>query len=334
MPLITVLLPVYNAEKYLKEALESLENQSFKDFEVLILEDGCRDKSGETALKFQEKDKRFQWISRKENLGITKTLNQGLKLADSQYIARMDADDISLPQRFEKQIKLMQENFNIISCGTQVQFFDNQGFSYNYLLPIKAENIFVEWIYRPALVHATSLTRRDIFKELRYDTDFLYAEDYHLWGEMLLKGKLHNTRETLYTVRNHKERVSQKHNALQNQNKKRVFKIWLERLGISPSENDLDLHFEIFGGKDNIDIHYIERVGEWLEKLHLQNQRTKIFPEPNFTNLLKRTWAKYTLGFSHLGISFWNIWKKNTLSEGLLTDFQKQKFWLKCLLKK
>lgn len=334
MPLITVLLPVYNAEEYLEEALLSLANQTLEDFEVLILEDGCIDKSESIALYFQEKDKRFRWIPRKENLGIIKTLNQGLKLANGQYIARMDADDISLPLKLEKQVQLMKAKPDIISCGTQIQCFDEDGDLGFYHLPTESDDIFAQWIYRPALVHATSLTKINVFEDLTYQENFLHAEDYHLWGEILLKGKVKNLNEVLYKVRIHHKSVSHQNNELQLENTKKIFAIWLSRMNIKPTDEELNLHRQAFVGNMEFSVSYLKKIDEWLQKLYVQNQKTKIFPEPNFTNLLQQIWAKHTLGYSSLGVSLWQIWKKSPLSKELLTNFQRFKFWVKCLMRR
>ncbi len=120
-PKVTVLMPVYNAEKYLKTAIESILKQTFSDFELLIINDGSTDGSEEIIRSFN--DKRIRLFNNEQNLGIIKTLNKGLNLAKGEYIIRMDADDISLPDRLELQVKYMEENPGIGISGTQARIF-------------------------------------------------------------------------------------------------------------------------------------------------------------------------------------------------------------------
>ena len=104
---ITVLMPVYNAERYVGEAIESILNQTFRDFKFLIIDDGSTDRSCEIIRAYSLEDHRIELVINESNMGITKTLNKGLSMIDTPYIARMDSDDISLPHRFEKQLDIM-----------------------------------------------------------------------------------------------------------------------------------------------------------------------------------------------------------------------------------
>ena len=122
-PQITVLMPVYNGEKYLRQAVDSILNQTFKDFEFLIINDGSTDKT--LAILQEYKNKRVKIINNKKNIGLTKSLNKGLKLAKGKYIARMDADDISLSNRLRKQIDFLDKHNKIGVLGTQMKIINN-----------------------------------------------------------------------------------------------------------------------------------------------------------------------------------------------------------------
>ena len=114
-PKVTVLMPVYNCEKYLRESIESILNQTFKDFEFLIINDGSSDKSAEIVESYN--DNRINFVQNEKNIGLAASLNRGLDIAKGEYIARMDADDISLPERLEKQVRFMETNPQIGICG-------------------------------------------------------------------------------------------------------------------------------------------------------------------------------------------------------------------------
>src|SRR3990167_9325600 len=118
-PLVTVLMPVYNGKKYLKEAIESVLNQTFRDFEFLIIDDGSTDKSAEIIKSFN--DARIRLERNVTNLGLIKTLNNGLTLSRGKYIARMDCDDISLPKRLSVQVNFMEKHPEIGICGSWVK---------------------------------------------------------------------------------------------------------------------------------------------------------------------------------------------------------------------
>ena len=118
---MSVIMPVYNGEKYLKEAIDSILNQTFSDFEFIIVND-CSSDNTEDIIK-SYKDNRIVYLKNEENSGVATTLNRGLDIAKGEYIARMDADDISLPKRFEKQVDFMDKNKNCIICGSNTELF-------------------------------------------------------------------------------------------------------------------------------------------------------------------------------------------------------------------
>ena len=117
-PMVSVLMAVYNAEKYLTEAVESILVQTFADFEFLIIDDGSVDGSAAILEDYAESDERVKVIHNSENLGLTKSLNIGLKLTQGKFIARIDADDVAVPERFEKQITFMDDHPDIGVCGS------------------------------------------------------------------------------------------------------------------------------------------------------------------------------------------------------------------------
>ena len=120
-PKVTVLMPVYNGEKYLKEAITSILLQTFDDFEFLIINDGSSDASVDIIQSFR--DPRIRLVHNDTNIGLIATLNKGLKLAHGKYVARMDQDDISLPRRLEKQTYFMDNNPDVGVCGTWIKLF-------------------------------------------------------------------------------------------------------------------------------------------------------------------------------------------------------------------
>ncbi|MCP8319033.1 MAG: glycosyltransferase, partial [Candidatus Methylarchaceae archaeon HK01B] len=129
-PKITILMSVYNGEKYLREAIDSILNQTFKDFEFLIINDGSTDRTVEILRSYH--DSRIKIITNEKNMGLTKSLNKGLKIARSEYVARMDADDISYPRRLEVQYEYMKKNPDVGIVGSWNDVIDDKGNTIDY----------------------------------------------------------------------------------------------------------------------------------------------------------------------------------------------------------
>ena len=130
-PLISVILPAYNAERFLEEAIDSILAQTYKNFELIVLNDGSTDRTEEIILSYN--DPRIRYIKNESNLKLIKTLNKGIALARGKYIARMDADDISLPTRFEKEIEFMEIHPDIGVCSSKViHLFSNRKTIFSY----------------------------------------------------------------------------------------------------------------------------------------------------------------------------------------------------------
>ena len=136
MPKLSVIMPAYNAEKYIGEAIESILNQTFTDFEFIIIDDGSSDHTADIIKGFH--DERIRFIQNEKNSGVANTLNKGLELSQGEYIARMDADDISLPARFEKQVAFMEANPDVAVVGCGIELFgmshEKRYFSYSKIL--------------------------------------------------------------------------------------------------------------------------------------------------------------------------------------------------------
>lgn len=182
MPKISVILPVFNAEKYLIESLESLSDQTYRDFEIIAINDGSTDNSLNILQEYAKKEPRLRILSR-ENKGITKTLNEGIDFANGEYIARMDADDISLPKRFELQLEFIEKN-NLDICGTQyIKFGTLTGISN---LPLKCEDCYFALLLNSPFGHPSILIKTEIIKKYKYNENIKYAQDYDLWCRMAL----------------------------------------------------------------------------------------------------------------------------------------------------
>lgn len=213
-------MPVYNAERYLAEAIQSILDQSYTNFEFLIINDGSTDQSTEIIKKIGKRDVRIILLQQPTNSGIIKALNLGLQRAKGKYIARMDADDKSLPGRLLKQVKYMESHPEIGILGCAVQYIDREG----NLLGTPAiihDNLSIRWdiLFKSPFFHPTVMIRKGILDKynLQYDALAHYAEDYDLWTRILLKTKGAILKDILLNYRLHPSSVTHR-NKLKQKN--------------------------------------------------------------------------------------------------------------------
>jgi glycosyltransferase involved in cell wall biosynthesis len=219
-PKVTVLMSVYNGEKYLREAIDSILNQTFMDFEFLIINDGSTDSTVEILQSYD--DPRIKIINNVENIGLTKSLNKGLRIARGTYIARMDCDDISLPERLEKQINYLNAHPEVGVLGTAYRLIDANGHDLEIMrMPINDLQIRWTSLFDNPFAHPTVMIRKNfmIKNKLNYDEAFLLSEDYDLWTRMLNYTRGMNLSEPLIQYRVHANTVTSKYREVQLKNR-------------------------------------------------------------------------------------------------------------------
>ena len=219
IPRVSVVMPVYNAERYLREAVESILNQTFTDFEFIIIDDGSTDGSLKILREYADKDPRIRLISR-ENRGITPTLNEGIDLARGEYIARMDADDVSLPERFARQMAYMEEHPECVVCGSYIDKIDPYG------VLIKAEDRpldhdaiesrLLEEGTGGIICHPVAMIRKTALVEAgKYRAEYVNSQDLDLWLRLARLGHLANIPHVLLQYRQHPASISVRNSAKQ-----------------------------------------------------------------------------------------------------------------------
>ncbi len=210
-PQITVLMPVYNGEKYLRSAIESILDQTYTDFEFLIINDGSTDKTEEIILSYQ--DSRIRYIKNEKNLKIIKTLNKGIDLAKGQYIARMDCDDIAVSNRLEKQIRLFNDNpkLDFIS-GLPIHLLKNGRIYRSFrFCSLHTEAIRFENLLEVSFCHPCLMAKTEIFKKFKYlnAPECLHIEDYELGQRLSHNGvNMYYSKDFVLYYRKNEEGVS------------------------------------------------------------------------------------------------------------------------------
>jgi GT2 family glycosyltransferase len=205
-PTVSVVLPVYNAERYLIPAIASILTQTYSDFELIVMNDGSTDRSAQILKDFQNQDQRIRIFNQK-NSGIVVALNNGLRQAQGRYIARMDGDDVAMPERFAKQVAFLEANPDHVAVGSQTLMIDPEG------LPIKHHNQLttheqLDTAYLAgefgAITHPAVMLRRDAVLQIGgYRTEMNLAEDDDLFLRLAEIGKLANLPDVLLYYRQH-----------------------------------------------------------------------------------------------------------------------------------
>ena len=220
MAKVTVVMPVYNGAKFLSEAIESVINQTFIDWEMLVINEfGSNDGSAEIVKKFAVKDGRIKLIQNKSRAGLAESLNKGIRMARGEYIARLDADDISLPARFQMQVDYMDNNPDVGVCGTWQEHFGDE--TWIHAPPVDDELCKAYLLFWCHMCHSTVMLRRNQFlnNDFFYNPDSL-VEDFELWNRISSLVKFANIPVVLGRYRRH---ITQRVNETKRTNLEEAF---------------------------------------------------------------------------------------------------------------
>lgn len=210
-PRVSVLMAVYNGERYLRAAVDSILAQTYTDFEFLIIDDGSTDGGGAILADYTARDPRIRLVTHTANRGLTASLNEGLQLAEGEYVARMDADDISLPERFEQQVAFLDQAPHISVAGGWFQLMDADG---RLVLPIYERPLLpalVAWdlfFYNPIAHPTVMMRRRTVLQFGGYDPTIARSQDHELWCRLASHTQLTNIARLLTYIRKHDDNIS------------------------------------------------------------------------------------------------------------------------------
>jgi glycosyltransferase involved in cell wall biosynthesis len=288
MPKLTVLMTVYNGEAYLRETIASILNQTYKDFRFLIIDNASGDNSREVIRSFR--DPRIDLVALPENIGQIAALNKGLALIDTTYVARMDADDISLPRRFERQLAFMESHPFVGVCGTFVITFHGKKEN-RYTWPCQSDDIKVKLLFECTIAHPTVMMRKSFFDKhgLRYNESLGHSEDWELWQRGARCFELANIPEFLLRYRIHGANESSRIFHRQREAAEQLDAESLKSLGLAnhPLRGiHRDVAFETFNAH-NRDPQFINQVLEWFKLLRAANHHLQVYEENALNRFLK-----------------------------------------------
>ncbi|MFC0472494.1 glycosyltransferase family 2 protein [Halalkalibacter kiskunsagensis] len=267
MPKISVILPVFNRVNYVSEAIESILNQTYTDFELILLDDGSTDGSTDILYKYKKMDNRIKVIRFPKNRGLVFVLNYGISIASGEYIARMDSDDISLPDRFSKQVSYLENHPEVGLCGAGIGKV--AGTTDKWYLPFESEEIKCRLLFHCSFIHPSVMIRKKVLDDynLRYNPEAIHAEDYELWRELVKVTKCINLNEVLVLYRVHSGQISEVNNTVQNHTADMVRKKQLRELGIEPTNEQMKLHIQLANKK----IMKKAETIKWIQLILTQN---------------------------------------------------------------
>ena len=332
-PPVTVLMPVYNGQKHLREAVDGILAQTFPDFEFLVIDDGSTDDTPRILQSLQ--DARISVIRNDTNAGLAASLNKGIRLARGGLIARMDCDDISLPARLEKQVAFMNANASVGVCGTGAICFGD-GKEQRWRHPASDAAIRARLFFGNSIVHSSAMIRRSVLTDnnLGYDESLDCAQDYDLWTRISRHTKLANLDEPLVRYRVHKFGITgttpEKDDFVTP-----IRLAQLRRLIPEPSDDEVRAHLNLCESRR------VEKRSEladaigWAHFLQEKNLAAgRPLPEKEFLAELSGRLFAFCRLHTHFGMLAWRNFRKSGLSRSAPMNIsQRIRFFAKCLLK-
>ncbi len=291
-PQLSIIITTYNSGKYISQAIESVLEQTFGDFELIIINDGSTDNTKEIVSAFS--DERIKYFENEKNEGIVFSRNKGLKLAQGSYIGMLDADDIAHPNKFELQIDFLKNNPEFGMLGAWAKFIDDEGkhFPGSWKLKAKPQAIPAIMLFKNYFLQSAVLYRKECIGSFSFKEGFEIGEDYLIWYEILKKWKAWNLQQYLLDYRVHEKSITQNNIEFKREKEREVFKIILSDLEIKPSDEELELHILIREGNAIGDIETLLFIEKWLLKIIAQNRLLKIYDTKILERIVFERWLK------------------------------------------
>lgn len=301
-PLCSVILPAYNAETFIDEAITSILDQTYRNTELIITDDGSTDETAEKIKQFQH-DKRVRFIKNDKNIGLIQTLNNSLSYANGEFIARMDADDISEHTRLETQIKYLQKHPEIDICGSNMRVFGNR----NELIrgATTWQEARVNTFFSTPLFHPTVIFRKKIVNaDFKYDKKFKTAEDYDLWERLIITKNIKalTVNAVLYNHRWHETNVSNTESAFQSKQADSIRLRQLKKLCPETKQHEAFILFMHLGKNHSYTENDLNNYSKLTSEIISANKNKGIYPHKIFKQKMNyRLFLHYKKAATHIG---------------------------------
>ncbi len=312
IPKVTVMMPVHNGKRYIKFAIESILSQSYKDFELLIINDASNDQTVKIVNSF--KDTRIRLIHNLQRLGLAATRQRGNEEAKGELIAFLDSDDTAHRERLEKQVRFLGKNKEIAAVGNWVGVIDEKGRRTGHIWRHATSESVIPSIllFRNCFTQSSMMVRKKCLIEFGYRADYWAAPDYDLWSRMIGKYKMVNIGEVLTYYRAYKESMSYRKEKEIKYCTQKIMAENIERLGLEPTQEEVVTHDSLERHREEFSIKEIDKVKTWLIKLILTNQKKGVYPEKIFNAVVSDFWFKVCCVSANRGLK---IYKKHSSSD-------------------
>jgi len=295
-PEVSVLMPAYNREHYIEASVKSVLSQTYKNFELIILDDGSTDKTSEKLTAFN--DPRIKLLRNDQNRGIAFSRNRLLQEAKGKFLALLDSDDISLPGRLEVQLDFLKKNQELLMVGTPCVAIDQRGEKINSTWaflqkrPTRPEEIRASLLFRNCFFQSSLMINVELLNGRQYDLDYPPFEDYELWTRLATTNQLANLENAQIMYRFHPENVSHKTNESFkfDLNNKIIEKQFSHYFNCVPTKEELFIHGVWQFYTYDVGYDFLKDSRNWLWKIKKLNRTDKIFDEALFNRVVKRNW--------------------------------------------
>ena len=310
-PLVTILMPVYNAERFLKRAIDSILSQTYKNIEFLIIHDGSTDSSLEIIRSY--KDDRIVLVENDKNRGLIYSLNIGLERSKGKYIARMDADDVSFPERIKKQCNFLEKNLNVGILGTYIQ--DESKFKVYANSKLNSNELKARVIFNNIFNHPTIMFRNSFLREnkISYNPDYTHAEDYNLWLFSLKQTEFAILNEPLLFYENHQTQVSYIYDQEQKKSLIKTQKEFFKSINLDLNESEIEIHRRLFYQDHLFNLEFLTAAEKWLIKINESVEFQKIVTKDALEKTTSLIWFELCTHFTSKGIKTSKIFHNSPL---------------------
>ena len=295
MPELSIILPVYNSEKYIQQSVQSILKQTYTDFELIIIDDGSTDSSLEIIHSFR--DPRILVIKNERNKGIVFSRNAGLEIASGIFIAPFDSDDLAAPDKFKVQIDFLKCNPSYGMVGSWAKLIDgnNKLLSAKFKLIADPDTIPAILLFRNYFVQSSVVIRRTALKDLRYSENYPIGEDYKLWTDISNSWKVWNIPQYLIFYRIHNESTTQINMASIPVFDQKVFRYIYAPLGINLSSEDDKLLLKLKSADPRMNIIELHQLDHFLIKILKANDLKMIYKKKALLCVVLSRWIKACL---------------------------------------
>jgi glycosyltransferase involved in cell wall biosynthesis len=301
IPRVSVVIPVFNGERHIRESLDSLIAQTFADFEIVVVDDGSTDNS--VAIVNSYGDPRIRLTRHDRNLGVPATRNEGVAVALGEYVAFLDCDDVALPHRLAKQVACLDADPDLAMVGSWVEIIDNDSRSTGDVWKYAATSEIIKplLLFQNTFAQSTVMMRKSVLPDPLYG-EFPQAEDYDLWIRIASSHKVMNIQEVLAKYRFHAGSLSRDRSDEMEACVKCIHTSQLEELGVTPTLEQLKLHRKVGGMQYGMLARNKDETDSWLQMIYSANRERGVYSPEELGHVVARHW--------YSACRSWHCWRR------------------------